>query len=306
MHRKFKPILRATAFLLFCITIHSATSFAEQPVIKLWPSSMPGAKTIQPETEEPKDRINHVSEPTLTVYLPEKATATGMAVVVCPGGGYKRLAIGHEGWDVAEWLNSLGIAAFVLKYRMYDFGHPAPLQDAQRAVRIVRSRAAEWDIDADKIGIMGFSAGGHLASSAITHFNWESYPAQDKLDTASARPDFGILVYPVISMQEDITHKGSKRNLLGENPDKELADFMSNELQITTETPPTFLIHTTDDTAVPVENSIRFYEGLKKAGVPAEMHIYKHGRHGVGLGTGHGAVSTWPGVCAEWLKGLGD
>ncbi len=299
--KRLNVILLALAVFL---AVFGATVFAEPPVIRLWPDSMPGAKTIEAETEEPAGRINHVSDPTLLVYPAPKANATGQAVVVCPGGGYRRLAINHEGHDVARWLNSLGISAFILKYRMYDFGHPAPLQDAQRAVRIVRSHANEYGIDPGRIGIMGFSAGGHLASSAITHFNWEAYPPQDTIDKVSPRPDFGILIYPVISMQDEITHMGSQKNLLGENPTQKMKDFMSNEMQVTKDTPPSFLIHTTNDGAVPVMNSVRFYEAMLKAGVPAEMHIYKDGPHGFGLAPGRPALETWPGVCEAWLKGL--
>lgn len=282
--------------------ILSLSALADPPTVNIWPGKAPSeSKTGEAEKFE-HNRVYHVNDPALTIYLPPANRATGAAVVVCPGGGYRRLAIGHEGQDVAEWLNSLGIAAFILKYRMYDYGHPAPLQDAQRSVRLVRSRAKEYGVDSGKIGIMGFSAGGHVASSAGTHFNDAVYDSVDDIDKASARPDFMMLVYPVISMQEGVTHNGSKRNLIGNAPSRELVDFYSNELHVTPETPPTFLVHASDDTSVPVENSLRIYRALVAKGVPAELHIYENGGHGFGLGTGEVPVESWPGLCAVWLK----
>jgi len=283
--------------------IACTASAEDRPVLKIWPAGAPGvSKTGEAETFK-DNRVYHVNDPTLTIYLPPADTATGTAVIVCPGGGYTRLAIGHEGWEVAEWLNSLGIAAFVLKYRMYDYGQPAPLQDAQRAIRCVRSRAAEWKVSPDRIGIIGFSAGGHVASTAGTQFADRVYEPVDEADTLSARPDFLILLYPVISMRDGVTHAGSKKNLLGVNPPQSLADRFSNELRVTADTPPTFLVHASDDTGVPVENSLLFYRALVHAGVSAEMHIYEAGGHGFGLGTGRGAVESWPTLCGEWLRG---
>jgi acetyl esterase/lipase len=264
----------------------------------LWPADAPGVK----EAKE-QDR------PTLTICLAPKAEANGAAVVICPGGGYGFLAMDHEGHQVARWLNSLGVAGFILKYRHRGngFGHPAPLQDAQRAIATVRSRAAEWGVEPDRIGILGFSAGGHLASTAGTHFHKGKPDAPDPLDRVSCRPDFMILVYPVISFTEPFTHRGSMRNLLGKDPDPRLVESLSNERQVTPETPPTFLVHSNEDRGVPPENSVAFYLALRKAKVPAELHVYAKGGHGFGLGVPGTppATATWPARCADWMRGRG-
>jgi acetyl esterase/lipase len=261
----------------------------------LWPQGAPGAVG----TEE-RDK------PSPTIYLPPADKATGTAVVVCPGGGYGALAVGHEGKEPAEWLNRHGIAAFVLRYRLGPrYRHPAPLQDAQRAVRIVRGRAGEWRVDPKRIGIWGFSAGGHLASTAATHFDDGKPDADDPIERVSCRPDFAILCYPVITLQPPYAHLGSRRNLLGDKPDEKLLESLCNEKQVTARTPPTFLFHTSADRAVPAENSMRFYEALRKAKVPAELHIYEQGEHGVGLAVGKGAASAWPDQLAAWLKAHG-
>lgn len=245
-------------------------------------------------------------EPTLTVYEPATGVATGTAVVIAPGGGYGRLAMDHEGHDVARWLNTLGITAFILKYRHApEFRHPTPLRDAQRALRLVRARAGDWGVDTNKVGILGFSAGGHLASSAGTHAGWDDPMRDDTIDALSARPDFMVLVYPVISMTESYMHRGSRDNLLGQSASEEMAHLMSNEKQVDANTPPTFLMHTTEDKAVPPENSIYFYLALREAGVDAELHIYQEGRHGVGLAPGDPVLSSWPARCADWLKSNG-
>ena len=216
------------------------------------------------------------------------------------------VAIDHEGHQVARWLNELGIAAFVVDYRHRGkgYGHPAPIQDAQRAIRTVRNRATEFGIETNKIGIIGFSAGGHLASTAGTHFNEKFYEPVDANDGASARPDFMILIYPVISMGP-ISHSGSRSALLGGNLSKELVDKFSNETQVDSNTPPTFLVHATDDKTVPVENSINFYLACKKGRVPAEMHIWQKGEHGFGLGKPGTPVSRWPALCADWMGNMG-
>ena len=264
----------------------------------LWPAGAPGAKG-----DSAGDK------PSLTIYLPPKEKATGAAVVICPGGGYGHLAMDHEGHQIARWLNSLGVAGFILQYRHRNsgagYGHPAPLHDAQRAIRMVRARAARWAVDPARIGILGFSAGGHLASTAGTHFDKGENDAKDPIDRVSCRPDFMVLVYPVISLTEPYTHKGSGRNLLGANPDKKLLDHLSNEKQVTPRTPPAFLIHTWEDRGVPAENSIYFYLALRKAGVPAEMHIYEKGPHGFGLGRRIAGTSSWPARCADWMRGRG-
>ena len=264
----------------------------------LWPDGAPGAKG---------DREG--DKPTLTIYLPPKEKATGAAVVICPGGGYGFLAMDHEGHQIAQWLNSLGVAGFILKYRHHNsgagYGHPVPLQDAQRAIRTVRSRANEWNIDPNRIGILGFSAGGHLASTAGTHFDKGQADAQDPIERVSCRPDFMILIYPVISFTEWYVHTGSRQNLLGDNPDKNMLESLSNEKQVTPETPPTFLVHADDDNGVPPENSIYFYLALRKAKIPAEMHIYQRGGHGFGLGKKDSAASGWPVCCAAWMRERG-
>ena len=288
-------IVMATASVASAAAGNVETS---QRIELLWPEGAPGAKG---DAEGDK--------PSLTIYLPEKDKATGAAVVICPGGGYGHLAVDHEGHQIAQWLNSLGVAGFIVKYRHRNsgagYGHPAPLLDAQRAVRMVRSRAAEWGVDPGRIGILGFSAGGHLASTAGTHFDNGDPNAKDPIDRASCRPDFMVLVYPVISLGESFTHGGSRQNLLGKEPDPNLVEYLSNDKQVTPQTPPTFLVHTYEDTAVPAENSIYFYLALRRAKVPAEMHLYQKGQHGFGLGKQVGPASSWPIRCAEWMRGLG-
>lgn len=267
----------------------SQAASPQEPIV-LWPNGAPGAVG-----KEPADI------PTLTPYFPPKEKATGAAIIVCPGGGYSHLA-DHEGRPVAEWLNTLGITAFVLKYRFGPaYHHPAPLLDAARAIRMVRERASEWQLDPNRIGILGFSAGGHLASTVGTHFDAGKADAADAIERVSSRPDLMILIYPVISMRE-FTHAGSKRMLLGENPSEDLVKLLSNDEQVTKETPPAFLVHTADDPGVPVENSLRFAAALRKAKVPVEIHVYEHGPHGFGLGGKDPILTTWPQRCAEWLK----
>jgi len=275
--------------------------------IPVWNQSIPGAVKASDylEKEVIKDEelqsTSQVSVPTLSLYLPKKETANQSAVLIFPGGGYSHLAMHKEGKKVALWLNTLGITAFVLKYRLptdrvMKDKTIGPLQDAQEAIRMIRRNAKEWNIDPAKIGVLGFSAGGHLASTLATHYLDKVYDA----DTISARPDFSILIYPVISMEEGITHNGSKVNLLGANAVKELVDKYSNEKQIDANTPKTFLIHASDDKVVPVENSIQYYMNLKKFNVPVEMHLYENGGHGFGLGT-KGTHTEWPKACEKWL-----
>src|SRR2546429_3701747 len=266
---------------------------AAPELIVLWPSGAPGAVG-----KEPNDI------PTLTPYLASEEKATGAAVIVCPGGGYTHLA-DHEGRPVAEWLNTLGISAFVLKYRLGPrYHHPAPLQDAARAIRTVRAQATEWNIDPKRIGILGFSAGGHVASTIGTHFDSGKPDASDPIERVSSRPDLMILIYPVITMRE-FAHAGSRRMLLGENSSADLVTLLSNEERVTKETPPAFLVHTANDPAVPVENSLRFAEAMTKAGVPFELNIYERGPHGFGLGGKDPMLSTWPQRCADWLRAHG-
>lgn len=258
----------------------------------LWPNGAPGALG----TED-------VDKPTLTPFPAKGSGAVPTAVIVCPGGGYRNLSTVKEGSDVAVWLNHLGISAFVLKYRLGPkYHHPAELSDAQRAIRYVRAHASEYSIRPDRIGIWGFSAGGHLASTAGTHFDDGNKSAPDRLDQQSSRPDFMILAYPVITLHDPLAHVGSRVNLLGNSPDPALVDQLSNESRVTAKTPPTFLFHTTEDKTVPVENSIMFYSALRKAGVPAEMHIYLKGAHGVGLAPFDPILRTWPERLADWMK----
>ncbi len=228
--------------------------------------------------------------------LPDSAVPTP-AILICPGGAYAHLAIEHEGYDVAKWLNSHGIAAAVLQYRIAPHRFPAPLQDAQQAIRLIREHSESWNIDPEKTGILGFSAGGHLASTAGTHFKDGNAPGR-----ISSRPDFMILVYPVISLMSPIGHIGSRNNLLGPDADLEMDQSLSNHLQVNSETPPTFLAHTSDDSGVSVENSIEFYMALIRAGVPAEMHLFETGRHGLGLGLENEAFRAWPALCIQWLR----
>ncbi len=267
----------------------------EPQTIPLWPGRAPGALGDAAE-----------DVPTLTIYMPTNTTGPMTAVIIAPGGGYRALAMNHEGRQPANVLNSLGVAAFVLKYRLGPkYHHPVELGDAQRAIRTVRARAAEWHVAPDRIGIMGFSAGGHLASTASTHFDAGQPEAADPIDRESSRPDFAILCYPVISLVEPWTHQGSKTNLLGATPDEALARSLSNETQVTARTPPTFLFHTNADTTVPAENSIAYYLALRKAGVPAEIHVFKDGPHGVGLDLQDPVLSEWPKALANWMRASG-
>lgn len=281
---------------LFMITLALGSADATEPQTELlWPQGAPGAVGT-----ESRDK------PTLTIFLPPADRATGTAVVVCPGGGYGALAINHEGKDIAAWLNAQGVAAFMLQYRLGPrYRHPAPLQDAQRAVRTVRARAREWKVDPARIGIWGFSAGGHLASTVATHFDKGKPEADDPIERVSCRPDFAILSYPVITLKPPYAHMGSRRNLLGDKPSEELVDSLCNDQQVTAETPPTFLFHTSADRAVVPENSILFYMALRKNKVPAELHIYEHGAHGVGLAPKDAVLTTWKERLADWMRGRG-
>jgi acetyl esterase/lipase len=262
---------------------------APKPVY-LWPKGAPEAKGDQP-----------ADKPFIDLYPAPASSATGTAILVCPGGGYGGLALGHEGKDIAQWLNKIGVSAYVLHYRLNPYRHPVPLMDAQRALRTVRANAKEWHIAPDRIGVWGFSAGGHLASTLATHFDDGKADAPDPIDRVGCRPDFAILAYPVITMAGPFVHGGSRDNLLGKDPAPELIENLSNQKQVTARTPPTFLFHTTEDTVVPSENSVLFYSALVKAKVPAELHIYEKGRHGVGLAAGDEALSTWPGRLKDWL-----
>jgi acetyl esterase/lipase len=285
--------------ILICLPMLAGVLLAQAPNMPkadlLWIDGAPGAQGTQDE-----------DKPTLAPYIVPQGRGTGTAVIVCPGGGYQHLSMDKEGDQVARWLNSLGVTAFVLKYRLGPkYRHPVELGDAQRAIRTVRYKATEYRVLPDRVGIMGFSAGGHLASTAGTHFDAGNANAADPIDRLSSRPDFLVLVYAVISFSPPYVHRGSLQALLGDQPDPKLVENLSNELQVTAQTPPTFLFHTSGDKTVPAENSALFYLALRKAGVPAEMHIYEQGPHGVGLAQTDEALSSWPGRLADWLRGRG-
>lgn len=288
MKTVFSAVLLTLCLATNAVMQTSANQPAAQP---LWPNGAPGAKGTQP-----------LDVPSYQFYPAPADKATGAAVVVCPGGAYRNLAA-HEGHDIAVWLNNLGVTAFVLKYRLGpNYQHPAMMHDVQRAIRTVRAKAAEFKVDANRIGVMGFSAGGHLASTAATHFDAGNAQAADPIDRVSSRPDLAILCYPVITMTEGVTHAGSRKNLLGEAPDPALVALMSNEKQVTPQTPPTFIFHTVDDAAVPIENAMLFAEALRKNKVAHETHFYEHGRHGVGLAKNDPILSQWPLQLANWLR----
>jgi acetyl esterase/lipase len=295
--------------LIIVILFINSFSYAQNEVIDIWNGNVPGA--IQNDSVKENifylkngaPRIRNVTDPTLTVFKPSGSKANGTAIIICPGGAYSHLAYDPEGTDVAKLLNKYGVTAFVLKYRLPDDRimkdkSIGPLQDVQESVRIVRRNAKDWNINPNQIGIIGFSAGGHVAASASTLYNDKVYDS----DTTGARPDFSILIYPVISMNAEITHKGSRDNLLGNNPDEKLIEHFSTELQVNKNTPPAFLVCAEDDPAVPIENSIQYFLALKKYNIPAELHIYEKGGHGFGLAKNGGTESHWPDACIYWLK----
>jgi acetyl esterase/lipase len=277
-----------------CLVTSLVAAAGEPTTEPLWPEGAPGALG-----EEAKDK------PTLIIYLPEKPSGAG--VVICPGGGYGGLAMDHEGRQIGRWLNEHGIAGFICDYRHRGkgYGHPAPLEDAQRAIRTVRFRAKEFGVDPQKIGILGFSAGGHLASTALTHFDDGDQQASDPILRVGSRPDFGILGYPVIAFDQPFTHRGSQRNLLGPDATPELIARLSNERQVSDQTPPCFLWHTWEDKGVPPENSVVFYQALLAHKIPGELHIYEKGRHGLGLAKDTPGTSGWPAACIAWLENRG-
>ncbi|RAJ97795.1 acetyl esterase/lipase [Larkinella arboricola] len=293
-----------TLLLSLALTFTGFLCLAQQE-IPLYPGSVPNAKTSDvKETKRSDQVVLNVVQPTLSIFLPPKEKATGAAVVICPGGGYGVLVMKREGYDVAEAFTKMGVAAFVLKYRLPNektMIDPSigPLQDAQQALKTVRQRAKEWGVDSKKIGIMGFSAGGHLAATAGTHFK---KPVIDNPETVSVRPDFMILIYPVISFRDEIGHSGSRKNLLGASPKPEQVTLFSNELQVDESTPPAFLTHAGDDTVVPVKNSLIFYEALQKKGVSADLHLYTKGEHGY-LKTP--AFEEWFGRIRHWMNQSG-
>ncbi|MEP6748698.1 MAG: alpha/beta hydrolase [Bacteroidota bacterium] len=294
--------------LFLLLALPSMVNLSAQEIIPLYEKEIPNSKPIanREKSETGTDgilRISKVSEPTLLVFLPTKEKANGTAVIICPGGGYSILAASHEGTDVAKVFNEWGITAFVLKYRLPDDStmqqkEIGPLQDAQRTIQLVRMDSKKWGIDKNKIGIMGFSAGGHLASTAGTHFNKTVITNSKNI---SLRPDFMILLYPVISFTDSLAHMGSRTNLIGKNPSPEKISYYSNELQVTKQTPPAFIVHAKDDGGVKVQNSISFYDALQKNGVPSEIHLYEKGGHGFGM---HNKTSAdqWMDWLQTWMK----
>ncbi|MEI6463845.1 MAG: alpha/beta hydrolase [Verrucomicrobiota bacterium] len=277
---------------------------AEPVVIPLWPEGVPGLKAgAGPESDDGNGRYTHIHFPSLVVHPATRPIGT--AVIYAPGGGYARVAAGRDGGEVTRWLNSIGITVFLLKYRHADYGAPAPLQDALRAVRIVRSRAAEWGLKPDRIGMLGGSAGGHLTASAGTLFDSVEGRTGAALDATSARPDFMVLVFPVITMLEPVAHGASRRGLLGEAPDAATKHRWSAEEQVTAQTTPTFLVHSAEDTVAVVENSLLFYQAMRRARAPIELHLYARGPHGSGMDPKLGPVSEWPGRCETWLRANG-
>ena len=280
--------MKTFAFLISILLATLSLQAEKLPSIPLWPQGAPGALG-----NADKDI------PTITPYLPETAKATGAAIVILPGGGYGGLA-GHEGEGYAVWLNQHGVAGLVVKYRLGSSGyrHPVMLQDAARAVRLARAKAGEWKLDPKRVGIMGSSAGGHLASTLLTHFDMGDATAADLVERESSRPSLGILCYPVISMGTN-THVGSRKNLLGDQPAPELIDLLSNEKQVTAQTPSCFIWHTYEDGGVKVENSLDFAYALRRAGVPFDLHIYQKGQHGMGLGKD--ANHPWTKDLLYWL-----
>ena len=294
-----RDVLRGAGVLL---AFAGALLRGEPQVMDIWPEGVPGLHADAPPEKSSEGHLSNVQHPTLTAYLPPAGPACGTAVVICPGGAYAVLAVDKEGTEPARWFNSLGVAAFVLKYRLKEYGHPAPLRDVLRAVRLVRSRAAEFGLRADRIGVMGFSAGGHLASCAGTLYDAPEGRTGAALDAVSARPDFLMLIYPVITLKDPDAHAGSRRNLLGENPTADQIEHLSTELQVTKETPPAFLLTSWEDHTVPAENSLGFFAAMHRAGVPAELHAFEKGPHGFGLRPGFGPISDWPRLGEQWLR----
>lgn len=289
--------------IVFVCIILSVSAFAQDKVMKVWPNGAPDDNGMtKPEEKYDGVRVRNVSEAEMYVYLPQKKNNTGAAVVICPGGGYWIEAMDHEGYDMAKWLAERGVAGIVLKYRL-PYGHDKiPSEDARRAMRIVRSNAEDWGINPGKIGIAGSSAGGHLASTVGTRFDTGLKDSKDPLEWVSCRPDFMLLLYPVITFRESFGHMGSRKNLIGEGNDWKMVEKYSNELHVTPETPTTFLVLADDDKTVPPKNSVEFYLALKKNNVPAEMHIFQQGGHGFGMTQKNLPVDQWPNLFYDWLK----
>ena len=290
-------------FTVFVLAVINIAAFAQDKVVKVWPNGAPDHNGMdEPEEKFEGVRVRNVSEAEMYVYLPEKENNTGAAVVICPGGGYWIEAMDHEGFQMAEWLKTKGVAGIVLKYRLPYGHHEIPSGDARRAMRIVRMNAKEWGIDHEKIGIAGSSAGGHLASTVGTRFDAGNKESNLTIEQVSCRPDFMLLLYPVITFKEVFGHMGSRKNLIGEGNNWELVEKYSNELHVGSETPPTFLVLADDDKAVVSRNSVEFYLALTKNNVPAEMHIFSEGGHGFGMNKKNLPVDQWPELFYDWMK----
>ena len=300
------------SILFLCLLAECQISYSQEAVLPLYSGTIPNSvNTGKMEKSEKKDiiLISNVQNPDIAVYLPSRRFATGQAVVICPGGGYRVLAYDLEGTDIARYLNSIGVAGIVLKYRLPISGnslvpHKSPLMDAQRAMRLVRQNAGNWNISPDKIGVMGFSAGGHLASTLGTHFDYGSKSSSDSVERQSCRPDFMILMYPVISLTDSLVHTGSGQALLGNNPDKNLSIYYSNELQVHEDTPPTFIAQADNDSGVPTENSLLMYRALHRKKIPVELHVLSEGEHGFGLALNNEHVHSWTNSLRLWLNWL--
>ncbi len=301
--------IRLGGALIMTLFVAPASAQPSMPmpeqVITLWPEGVPGARANGGVERLDDGRVYNVQQPTLTFTAPDPGTATGTAVILCPGGGYVRLAIQNESEKVGRFLRTLGVATFVLKYRMAEFGHPAPLQDIVRAVRLVRARAREFGVDPARIGVMGASSGGHVAASAATLFDAPEARTGAALDAMSGRPDFVALLYPVITMEAPFAHAGSVKALLGATPQPEAVARLSLERQVTPQTPPAFIVHTAEDVSVPLENSLMFVAALRRAHVPTEFHMYERGAHGFGIAPGLGPTSRWQERLADWMRAHG-
>jgi acetyl esterase/lipase len=295
-----------TIFTLIFPLIVMAQSFS----LSLWENEIPNLNKTEIEESYENEHYYVVTKPEIEVYLPAKSDTPIQAVLIIPGGAYRAIAYTWEGTDVAKWLNANGIAGIVLKYRLPNSTKTniirgrSPLLDASRAIRTIKANAEKWNIDKNNIGVMGFSAGGHLASTLGTHFDMADEERNDKIDSLSSRPDFLVLMYPVITMDSEFSHMGSRKNLLGENPTNKMIEYYSNEKHVTKKTPITFLVHASNDRSVPPKNSISFYEALLEHGVEAEMHIYKKGGHGFSLANKKGYLSSWRNRCIDWLRDI--
>ncbi|HEX2855380.1 MAG TPA: alpha/beta hydrolase [Opitutaceae bacterium] len=294
--------MRFLSCLFFLSVTFSFSPAAEPQVIPLWPEGVPDLKADGGPEKDDQGRYSNIHHPSITVFAPPAGKANGTAIVFAAGGGYQRVAVGLNGGGITTWLNSLGVTVFMLKYRAVEYGHPAPLRDALRAMRVVRSRAAEWNLDPKRIGMLGGSAGAHLTASAGTLFDAPEGRLGAEIDQVSARPDFMVLIFPVITMQDPYAHGASRKNLLGAAPSAEVKQRMSVDEQVTKDTSPAFLVHSSEDTTAVVENSLLFYQAMRRAKVPIEMHLYPKGPHGSGMDPKLGPISEWPKLCEKWMR----